>query len=651
MTKREQHVVSFGRTIAFVVAIVVVAGVFAVAQRGGATDIAISGELRQWHKVTLTLHGPQADESANAPNPFLDYRLSVTFTHESGSPRYVVPGYFAADGNAANSSATSGNTWRVHLAPDRTGRWSYQVSFVTGKGVALTSDAAGQGVAPLHGRTGTIQIGPTDKRAPDFRGRGRLQYVGKHYLQFAGNGEYFLKLGADSPETLLAYADFDGTVARKEQVPLHTYAPHLKDWTAGDPTWKDTKGKALIGAINYLASKGVNSISFLPYNAGGDGDNVWPFVERNDKFHYDVSKLDQWQIVFDHAQQRGLYLHFKLQENEIDDNVRGNPAEAARGRGPAATGPVTEALDSGDTGPERKLYIREMIARFGYALALNWNIGEENTQSSEQQLAMAINLRDTDPYGGHHIVIHTFPNGQESVYPSLLGKQSPFTGASLQMAWNAVHERTLRWILASAQANKPWVAANDEQGPAGLGVPPDPGYRDFAGKDAQGRDVGYTLHDIRKNVLWGNLMAGGAGVEYYFGYGLPDNDLVAENFRSREKSWEYGRIALEFFHTQKIPFWEMTNANELVGNVKRDNSRYCFAKTNEVYLVYLPSGGTTEIDLSKATGSFAVSWFDPRNGGPLKRGGVTTVKGGASAAVGQPPDNPTEDWLVVVRRN
>jgi hypothetical protein len=43
----------------------------------------------------------------------------------------------------------------------------------------------------------------------------------------------------------------------------------------------------------------VNSISFLPYNAGGDGDNVWPFVERDDKFHYDVSKLDQWQIVFD----------------------------------------------------------------------------------------------------------------------------------------------------------------------------------------------------------------------------------------------------------------------------------------------------------------------------------------------------------------
>ena len=311
-------------------------------------------------------------------------------------------------------------------------------------------------------------------------------------------------------------------------------------------------------------------------------------------------------------------------------------------------GRCVKSLDGGDLGQERRLYIREMVARFAYELALNWNIGEENTQSSEQQLAMAINLRDTDPYGGHHIVVHTFPNRQEAIYPALLGRQSPFTGASLQMAWNAVHERTLRWLRASAQANKPWVAANDEQGPAGLGVPPDPGYRDFAGKDGQGRDVGYTLHDIRKNVLWGNLMAGGAGIEYYFGYGLPDNDLVAENFRSRDKSWDYGRIAIDFFHSHKIPFWEMSNADELVGNVQHDNSRYCFAKANDVYLVYLPSGGTTALDLSKASGQFTVSWFDPRNGGPLKRGSVSTVKGGASAPLGEPPDNLAEDWLVVV---
>ncbi len=95
----------------------------------------------------------------------------------------------------------------------------------------------------------------------------------------------------------------------------------------------------------------------------------------------------------------------------------------------------------------------------------------------------------------------------------------------------------------------------------------------------------------------------------------------------------------------------MSNADELVGNPQYDNSRYCFAKANDVYLVYLPSGGPATLDLSKASGTFSVSWFDPRNGGALKKGSVSAVKGGASAPLGEPPDNPSEDWLVVVRRS
>ena len=104
--------------------------------------------LRLWHKVTLTFDGPQADETASAPNPFMDYRMSVTFAHESGTPTHTVPGYFAGDGNAANTSATSGNKWRAHLAPDKTGRWNYRFRLSAGK--ALRSmPAAGQAVAPL----------------------------------------------------------------------------------------------------------------------------------------------------------------------------------------------------------------------------------------------------------------------------------------------------------------------------------------------------------------------------------------------------------------------------------------------------------------------------------------------------------------------
>ena len=613
-----------------------------------ATTVAISGDLRQWHKVTLTLDGPHAEETANEPNPFRDYRMTVTFAHESGVPTYNVPGYFAADGNAANTSASAGNKWRAHVAPDRVGRWDWRIDFVRGKDAAIDAAAAGNAapVRPFDGLVGSFRVSATNKRAPDFRARGRLEYVGGHYLRFAGTGEYFLKVGPDSPETLLAYADFDDTKTMKAAVPVHVYEPHVKDWTKGDPAWKDGKGKGLLGVVNYLSSKGANSLSFLTYNAGGDGDNVWPFVSRDDKFHYDVSKLDQWQIVFDHAQAKGLYLHFKLQETENDDNVRGEGG-GGRGKQPQ-TGPVVESLDGGDLGPERKLYLREMIARFGHALALNWNLGEENTQSVEQQLAMSQYIRNLDPYR-HHVVVHTHPGWQDVVYSKLLGDQSVLTGASLQNPWSAVHERTLQWIAASRKAGKPWVVANDEQGSALLGVPPDPGYKGFAGKDAKGNAI-QSIHDIRKMTLWGNLMAGGAGVEYYFGYTLPENDLVAEDLRSRNKSWDFGRIALDFFRTSQLPFWTMTNADGLVGNTGGDNSKWCFAKAGEVYLVYLPTGGSATLDLREVSGAFTVAWFDPRNGGVLKRGSVASVKAGTAVVLGEPPDSPSEDWLVVVKR-
>jgi hypothetical protein len=80
-----------------------------------------------------------------------------------------------------------------------------------------------------------------------------------------------------------------------------------------------------------------------------------------------------------------------------------------------------------------------------------------------------------------------------------------------------------------------------------------------------------TTDDIRQATLWGTLLAGGWGVEYYFGYKLPQNDLDCQDYRSRDKTWDYCRLALDFFRDQKIPFWEMKNANALIGNEKNDN--------------------------------------------------------------------------------
>lgn len=604
-----------------------------VRQPHGNGTVRVAGELRQWHTVTLDLAGPFAAETDTEPNPFTDYRLTVTFTHESGAPSYPVPGYFAADGNAATSSATAGTVWRAHLSPDRPGRWNYRVSLVRGPHAATAG--GGTPVVPFDGGSGSFTVAPTDKTGRDFRAEGRLVKRG-HYLHHAGSGRVFLKAGPDAPETLLAYSDFDDTLALKANVPLKTWSPHVRDWQPGDPTWRDGKGQGLIGALNYLAAKGVNAFSFLTYNAAGDGDNVWPFIAREAKFHYDCSRLDQWGIVFAHAQRLGLFLHFKLQENESDDHRAGSQ------RTPKV---IPEALDAGATGPERKLYLRELIARFGHHLAINWNLGEENTQTTEEQAAMAQFIADTDPYD-HLIVVHTFPQQQEPVYNALLATPTAITGLSAQNHWSAAHARTIKWRRESARVGRPWVVNQDEQNPATLGVPPDPGYKGFGGRAPAGKEgSGYDLHDIRQATLWGTLLAGGGGVEYYFGYQLPENDLVAEDFRSRDKSWDYCRIALEFFAREQIPVERMTSADELVGNPQHNNSRYCFAEPGQLYLVYLPKGGAAELDLTAATGGFTLGWFNPREGGAVRPAGKVT--GGGRLSLAAPS---TDDWLAVLRR-
>ncbi len=580
----------------------------------------IEGELKKWHKVTLAFDGPECSET-DKYNPFFNYRLNVTFKHKASGKKYTIPGYFAADGNAGETSATSGNKWKVHFAPDETGEWNYSVEFKKADWAAIRNwrEKDLPSGEYMDGKTGKITISPTDKTGKDFRALGRLQYVGEGYLTFAETGEYFFKCGPDAPENFLAYYAFDGDFVNdghKDNL-VKKWEPHLKDWKGGDPTWKNGKGKEIIGALNYLTSKGMNSVSFLTNNINGDDRNVFPYIDYDIWDRFDCSRLDQWEIVFTHAQENGIFLHFKTLEHENQG-----------------------LLDNGAIGANTKLYYRELIARFGHHLALNWNLCEEigdwaghGTPSmpldANQRRALSDYIYDTDAYH-HHMVIH---NGEW--FTPMYGNQSKLTGASLQTShedFSRVHDQVSRVIAEAKNAGKVWAVACDEPGDHRYALIPD--------------EANPEHYNARTNGLWGAMLAGAWGTEWYFGYEHPHSDLTCEDWRSRDLFWDMGKICLDFFYNNEIPVDKMSEQDDLISS----EEDYCYALEGDTYIILLKNGGESTLDLKNNNDKYSVLWYDTRNGGELQTGEVKTIQGGGKKTLGLPPNNVNKDWVALVRK-
>ena len=621
-----------------------------------AAPVAIAGEVdgafRPGFPVTFTLTGPDVLSETGTPNPFTDYTFEGTFgTRNGDSPTGVigqigpatVPGFFAADGDAADTGAGAGDRWRVHLRAARAGSLPYRLE--------LKEAATGRVVAAS---AGTVEVAEpdADPGAADLRVAGPVVHIADR-LWLAGAKRPFFKAGANSPENLLAYADFDGTRALKGEARpgenvgagLHRFEPHLKDWNPGDPTWGDGRGKALVGALNYLSSAGVNSIYFLTFNVAGDGKDVWPHVSPEDRTRFDCSKLDQWEIVFSHCDRLGIALHVVLTETENESLFE------HRDGSPSSVGGAPFA----DT---RKLYYRELIARFAHHPGVMWNLAEEIGFSDKpnekvgdgrgvtvaQQRAFADYLKANDPYE-HPVTIHTFPNRESEIYTPLLGA-APVDGASLQMPPNKVRAQTLAWLARSRAVGRPWFACYDEQNPADTGVMPD-----AAAGAAEN-------HAAVRRAVWANLFSGGSGCEFYFGYKYPHNDLTLEDFRSRAEAWRWAGVAREFAEEVGLdhyrPAFDLVDGEDVwvLRRTADDPSR------TRTMLLYVPAGAApVRPPVPPGNGrtgrggpvphTVPVRWFDPLAGGDWQTGSIESVTGPAAADLGDPPGGDrARDWVV-----
>ena len=80
-------------------------------------------------------------------------------------------------------------------------------------------------------------------------------------------------------------------------------------------------------------------------------------------------------------------------------------------------------------------------------------------------------------------------------------------------------------------------------------------------------------------------------------------------------------------YAEGVNLTRMTPRNDLA------SSAYCLADAGQEYLVYLPEGGQVTVDLSDASGSMAVEWFEPETGATLT---AAPVSGGGQQAFTSP---------------
>ncbi len=638
---------------------------------------ALTGRRAQaWQPFELTLatgaisplHGGSPGEGDASPgNPWLDWRLDLNLTRPDGVS-LVVPGFFAGDGQGGRR----GDVWKVRFTPPSiTGLWRGTVVLRRGGGVNLGAPASGAGVA-VFGRTVQIVVESPDTDAPGFFGKGPVQASGDGRLRHADR-TLFVKAGVGSPENFLGYQGFDGAIDGFDGGPpgeaggapnfLHGFEPHRRDWRPGDPDWGGGAGRPIIGALNYLAEVGANAIYVMPMNLGGDGRDTFPFTSNSggarfpadpdDALNFAVRRLAEWDIVLRHAQSRGILVQFVLAERE----------------------PTNIQWLGGATSEMRLLYLKQMVAHFGYLPGVEWTLCEENAAPGAATFAQftpaelrsqADWIRSWDP-SSHPRSVHVDPNDL-SLYSAMInqGAASWIECVSLQV--HGDENATARFygdlsedvFQRFAAIGRRIVVHMDEPGHYQTGV----GSELHPGAWAQAPYAG--PEDRRRRVLYDSLFSG-AGLLWYYGLYAEDEgggDLTLEDFRTRAttlRETTIARRAIELtFQNAGLfgpadPLWtsDTSPLHPVYGDAE------VLAEAHGPALIYLPALGASASSPpgtlaplrsgAPGTSLFRAVWISPRTG--LQQGGVQTFDPTQPFRPAPPAGttvDPDVDWLLRV---
>lgn len=204
--------------------------------------------------------------------------------------------------------------------------------------------------------------------------------------------------------------------------------------------------------------------------------------------------------------------------------------------------------------------------------------------------------------------------------------------------------QTLTWLQKGPPAEK-W-----RQDPVRPIINSEPGYEDHV---AWERDDIHTADDVRPQLYWSLLNAPTAGVTYG-AHGIwswetapsvplnhDGSGLAKPWYEAKDLPGSEGIKHLANLFTS-IEWWTLRPAADLVQNQADDPFRFIGAAASpdgRLAVLYLPVGGTVQLDVSLLTGERTAQWYSPREG-------VYSPAESRSASTFAAPDSA--DWVLII---